>query len=1068
MSHHRPSPDQSPYYPLPQPPYQPQYAESMPTRAPPPMTISLPQFQPPPYSQQQSQTSLPSPFETPLRMPMSSTPLSSHHEGMVDYFSAWEGQHIQPVPDPHQHSLQHQPLLSQHPSSLPLPNHSPKEWQSQAPRSSRKAGRQPNSKATNSDSMSGTKTTRQQFTACGACRHRRVKCDLKDKQEQAEEAALLESNGRTGPLREQAKKVQCSNCLERGLNCVDEFAPIKAAKQLRRGKRITEIEQLYGRSATNAESIHGNTSTPSVKQPVPSVKSNTQRTHPIIPELTREFFESDFFRRFQVQRPVIDPGNFLERYLSQTNPHAEAMGTEGAILCHVLYAWAVSYGVDEYGRLDLPEGGREPLTGVNVTNACPGEVQREKDRSVRKEKMKSVVEVILKEIDDCGVMRKPTWDGVRVLLMILPLTEGISTPVERLVMYDAAISQVFMLCSHFSMGYDGLPSAVAAVNGGTEDDQGMTVVRVRVYWYAFVHEGITTGLKGGRLHFDEEDMDAMQDIIDNNALVRDSVSFRISTKFATAPINLALACRKINKALTGPKAKRRTAVNVDLVKQAWEALERCWEEFDELLKVGPNHKYILGEEVARFADGWKIFLFEAQNVIYNNLEARRQKLSDTGVQFTARITESTSPSTANSPEVTHADVVAIDHLLDIAKSKCEVKTRQIVDLVKMYVGTRFFEWDASLVRDGTYYAAMWLVKQGGSSEDVAVCIQALNELRWAHAKAWERSADLRKEWLEKHVTDDPHGENKKCDSVIVNLEELGEDTPTTEVLESQHEVPEQPNMPPVKTCDPDIGIDKSRSELQDNSEKLKRTHASHDYHIHQQPQLPHSSQIYSYPDSQHHLPQPLPNSYADQPHVDIIQPSSITSYSSQPSGISGPQYQAKSNHMSTADSTFASSHATLPINDTKVNVMDMPSNYHHVHMREGFFEGDSFHLSHGAHQTQIYEEVETRNDSSPSHHKFVGQGHGNIMMGEHGYRAYEEFDGQTGYMAVEGYPQSRQVHQVYDYHHEPSHLHPHIQDVQTQGTGHGEYNGYQHHTAELQGQFVLQYDGTHLFTPYSN
>lgn len=327
---------------------------------------------------------------------------------------------------------------------------------------------------------------------------------------------------------------------------------------------------------------------------------------------------------------------------------------------------------------------------------------------------------------------------------------------------------------------------------------------------------------------------------------------------------------------------------------------------------------------------------------------------------------------------------------------------------------------------------------------------------------------LRKEWLEKHVTDDPHGQNKECDSVIVNLEELGEDKRTTEVLESQHEVPEQPNMSPVNTCDPDIGIDKSRSELQDNSEKLKRTHASHNYHIHQQPQLPHSSQIYSYPDSQHHLPQPLPNSYADQPHVDIIQPSSITSYSSQPSGISGPQYQAKSNHMSTADSTFASSHATLPINDTKVNVMDMPSNYHRVHMREGFFEGDSFHLSHGAHQTQIYEEVETRNDSSPSHHKFVGQGHGNIMMGEHGYRAYEEFDGQTGYMAVEGYPQSRQVHQVYDYHHEPSHLHPHIQDVQTQGTGHGEYNSYQHHTAELQGQFVLQYDGTHLFTPYSN
>ncbi|KIR40696.1 hypothetical protein I313_03352 [Cryptococcus deuterogattii Ram5] len=925
MSHHRSSPDQPPYYPPPHPPYQPQYTDSAPTRPPRPMAISLPQFQPLPYPQQQSQPSLTSPYETPL-MPMSSTPLSAHHEGMVDYFSIWNGQNMQPVSDFHQHSFQHHAPPRQHSSSLSLQNQSPNEWQSQAPRSSRKTGRQPNSRANGSDSTSSTKTTRQQFTACGACRHRRVKCDLKDKQEQVEKTTLSESGGRTGPMREQAKKIQCSNCLERGLNCVDEFAPIKAAKQLRRGKRITEIEQLYGKSASNSASVHDSASTSSVDQPLSSIKSDSQRVQPIIPKLTREFFESDFF--------------------------------QNAILCHVLYAWAVSYGVDEYGGLDLPEGGREPLTGVNVTSACPGEAQREKDRSVRMEKMKSVVEVILKEIDDCGVMRKPTWDGVRVLLMILPLTEGISTPVERLAMYDAAISQVFMLCSHAAMGYDGQPSATAAVNGGTEDDQGMTAVRVRVYWYAFVHEGITTGLKGGRLRLDDEDLETMQDIIDNNALVRDSVSFRISTKFATAPINFALACRKINKALTGPKAKRRITVNVDLVKQAWEALESCWEELNDLLKVGPDQKYILGEEVARqvhrisgsvyfrtdfnvrFADGWKIFLFEAQNVIYNNLEARRQKLSDTAAQVTARITESVSPSSANSPEAMHADLIAISHLLDIAKSKCEVKTRQIVDLVKMYVGTRFFEWDASLVRDGTYYAAMWLVKQGGSSEDVAVCIQALN------------------------------------------------------------------------------------------------------------------------------------NSYPDQPRVDITHPVPITPYSSQPSGISGPQHQAESSHISTADSTFTSSHTTPPINDTKVNVMDMPSNYHHVHTREGFFEGDSFHPSQGAQQTQIYEEAEMRNESAQSHHGLVGHGHGDIMLGGHGYRTYEKFDGQTGYTAVEGYSQSRQVHQDYQFHHNPSHLHPHVlpatRDGHTLETGHGDYS-QQHHTEEsqerkeLQGQYVLQYDGTYQF-----
>lgn len=53
-------------------------------------------------------------------------------------------------------------------------------------------------------------------------------------------------------------------------------------------------------------------------------------------------------------------------------------------------------------------------------------------------------------------------------------------------MYEAAINQVYTLCS--------LPSP----NGRGEEVDIM--VRARIYWYAFVHEGITTGLRGGRLH----------------------------------------------------------------------------------------------------------------------------------------------------------------------------------------------------------------------------------------------------------------------------------------------------------------------------------------------------------------------------------------------------------------------------------------------------------------------------------------------------------------------------------------------------------------------------------------
>lgn len=124
--------------------------------------------------------------------------------------------------------------------------------------------------------------------------------------------------------------------------------------------------------------------------------------------------------------PILDPVEFVSRYLHASPPSAAAMGTEGAILCHVLYAWALSYGVDENGTLDVPEGGDAPDGPVDLIQPSLGERKREADREIRKVRMKLALEVILKEIDEAGIMRKPSWDGVRALLMILPLTEGMT------------------------------------------------------------------------------------------------------------------------------------------------------------------------------------------------------------------------------------------------------------------------------------------------------------------------------------------------------------------------------------------------------------------------------------------------------------------------------------------------------------------------------------------------------------------------------------------------------------------------------------------------------------------
>ena len=80
----------------------------------------------------------------------------------------------------------------------------------------------------------------------------------------------------------------------------DEYAPLKAAKQLRRGKRISEIEMLYGKTAANA-AVASNPEEP-VSDPSRSPSKGKEKDEPLIPDLTKDFFESAFFRRFQVQR----------------------------------------------------------------------------------------------------------------------------------------------------------------------------------------------------------------------------------------------------------------------------------------------------------------------------------------------------------------------------------------------------------------------------------------------------------------------------------------------------------------------------------------------------------------------------------------------------------------------------------------------------------------------------------------------------------------------------------------------------------------------------------------------
>ena len=116
------------------------------------------------------------------------------------------------------------------------------------------------------DGRSQPKSSRQQYSACGCCRIRRVRCDLKDLD--------AESNG--------IRPLSCSNCKARGIKCVD--------KTLRRGRLIQEAEEKFGKITTN--------------DLFASCKScsEIEMGKNSIPVLTIDFFASNFYNHFTMQR----------------------------------------------------------------------------------------------------------------------------------------------------------------------------------------------------------------------------------------------------------------------------------------------------------------------------------------------------------------------------------------------------------------------------------------------------------------------------------------------------------------------------------------------------------------------------------------------------------------------------------------------------------------------------------------------------------------------------------------------------------------------------------------------
>ena len=101
--------------------------------------------------------------------------------------------------------------------------------------------------------------------------------------------------------------------------------------------------------------------------------------------------------------PIIDAHDFAARF---NNGDIGGLREVGRLICLVLSTWAASFGVNEKGE-------PERHTGYET-------IKQRRDRT------NTWVLELLRAVDHYGLLRKPTWDGVQVLLLLLPLTEGSS------------------------------------------------------------------------------------------------------------------------------------------------------------------------------------------------------------------------------------------------------------------------------------------------------------------------------------------------------------------------------------------------------------------------------------------------------------------------------------------------------------------------------------------------------------------------------------------------------------------------------------------------------------------
>ena len=103
----------------------------------------------------------------------------------------------------------------------------------------------------------------------------------------------------------------------------------------------------------------------------------------------------------------MEPLEYRDRYLQFTQGNTDVLEIAGQLIALTLVVWAATFGVNAFGVEEAQDG--------------PADARQ------RRESINEMLQELLYLIDLHGILRKTSWDGVRLLLLVLPLTQGTCT-----------------------------------------------------------------------------------------------------------------------------------------------------------------------------------------------------------------------------------------------------------------------------------------------------------------------------------------------------------------------------------------------------------------------------------------------------------------------------------------------------------------------------------------------------------------------------------------------------------------------------------------------------------------